>query len=323
MALLISKKFDTSFFGVILNLLNDRVFIMNKKIIPVAFSLLALLAIFFKLPDVSDLIGLIECSTCSHPSPYIPMLAAAYFAALIATILCFDTIPSPPMRYAGLVWAIGLAIVLTYLQGSLCYVCLIAHGCHILVWCFWRPSCPKPENMVGVKLVVVFSAFIAAMALFSTLHITLLAYGLKKKHFMVSSEEQGIVMGPEAVKILKQQILYPKKISDYKGIILNFVSADCPYCRQQMPQLNKIAQSYQSRGFAFFNFCSECNEEVQALGPNLNWVDNSLFEDLLNIQRVPTLVFLDSSGRIVQVLYGVPSNFEQQLQQLLNKYNSN
>ena len=150
---------------------------------PAAFiGLLILTLLFFKLPGVPELFGILNCKSCQTTTPYLPMVAAAYFAAFVTCVLCFPTLPSRPLKYGGIVWALSLAISLTYLSTQLCWICLVAHLLHLSMWLLWKPKTAEPEQAVNSKLALVFTSALAMMALFSTLNVTFLVYGLKFKN---------------------------------------------------------------------------------------------------------------------------------------------
>lgn len=87
----------------------------KNNLLAALFGVVALGALFFKLPGIPDLFGM-TCKSCTASSPYFPMLAAAYFAFLISFILSFPTFPSFSKALGGLFWALGLLVTLTYIS---------------------------------------------------------------------------------------------------------------------------------------------------------------------------------------------------------------
>lgn len=162
-------------------------------------GVIALSVLFFKLPGVPNLFGITECKSCTTNTPYLPMLAAAYFAFIIAIMLSFPLFPSLSVAIGGLFWSIGLMVTLTYFSTEWCLICLIAHACHISIWMtlLWSSKLKKPqkETLLGMKLSLVFTAPISVMALFSTLNFSFLIYG---PHMNPSSDK--LVQVGETVK---------------------------------------------------------------------------------------------------------------------------
>src|SRR5262249_34566778 len=101
-------------------------------------GLLALVALFLSLPEAPNVLGLIGCNSCSSADPYLPLIGAGYFAALIAVALLFPASPGRLVARGGLTWALLLAIALSYVKWpGVCPVCLVGHTCNILIWAIW------------------------------------------------------------------------------------------------------------------------------------------------------------------------------------------
>lgn len=291
--------------------------------VPLICGWVALSALLFKLPGFPELFGMTRCHSCSTDTPYIPMLAAGYFAGFITSILSFKRLPTPILKWGGIIWAVGLSICLTFLSPRLCYICLIAHASHITMWIFWKPRQTLPETMKGMKGALVITSSFAVMALFSTLNFTFLVYGLQVKNPLQTLAKVGVKAKPFQLKTVENQDLSTKTLEQHKGIILNFVSSNCPYCEQQIPQLNALAQELLFPDFRFINITHPITPELKSLGPDLEWVEDSEMHlaSLFGVSGYPTLILLDPLGVVVNVIAGSSSNLEigmkSQLTQLL------
>ncbi len=253
------------------------------------FGMLALTILFFKLPGIS-------CQTCNTVDPYLPMLAISYFAAFLACILCFPSLPSPHFKYTGMIWSIGLAISLTYLNPIWCLICLIAHACHIGMWIFWKPRASGKVKKVAVK-----SSFI----LLSMLSFPLFFYGMQKKN-------DPLVKAGSIIKPFAQ--------SDYKGMIINFVSPNCAYCKEQIATLNKTAKEFHDQGFRFVNVTRHMSDDLQGFGPDFEWIEDqeNNLAPLFGIAAYPTTVLLDSKGVVIKTAVGAPIDFRKDLETFPN-----
>jgi len=283
------------------------------------FAVIALIFLFFKLPGVPELFGISDCKSCSTSTPYLPMLAAAYFSAFLTCILCFRSLPTRSIRYAGLVWSVGLAISLSYLSPDWCVICLFAHTCHICMWIFWKPSQSRPEEMIGMKLSIIFASSVAAMALFSTLNFTFLVYGLqvKSSNTLVKA---GSKVKPFELETVEKNSLSSEHLSLYPGVVLNFVSANCLYCKEQIPKLDEVAKEFHDKGFRFINVSRQLLPDLQDLGPNLEWVEDHQGElpPQFGIAGYPTMILLDPEGVVVEATAGASADFKEMLENQLD-----
>ncbi len=283
------------------------------------FSLLlsacALIALFFKLPGVPEFFGITQCTSCSTSTPYLPMFGAGYFAALFTLILCFRSLPVRSLKWGGYVWSIGLALILTTLSPSLCYICLIAHFCHIGVWHFWKPSAEYSEELKEIKTAIVFTSTVSVMALYSTLNFMFLVYGLEVKNPLATSIKEGGHIQPFAFETLSSD-----ELKEHSGVVLNFVSSNCPYCKEQIPHLNGLAEEFQSSTIRFVTICSQLEADLQTLGPQLEWIEDveGQLSSLFRISGYPTCILLDGSGKVLKVIAGISTDFDQGIRKELS-----
>lgn len=241
------------------------------------------------------------------------MLGAAYFSAFIVAILSFPDLPTRPLKVAGLIWASGLAISLTYLSPFWCWVCLGAHGCHLLMWIIWKPAGAPARHFLGVKLSLVFTSALAAAALFSTLNTTFLIYGLSKPSG--SLVKKGSRVKSFALETLEKKPLSDALLNHSEGTLFNFVSANCPYCKDQLPRLDSLANQFYEQGFRFLSITQSLASDWQPLAPHLEWVEDreGALASLFGIEGYPTLVLVDSQGVIIKIFSGASSSLEKEV----------
>lgn len=269
-------------------------------------SLAALATLLLKLPHVPDLLGIENCQSCSSTTPYLPMLAAGYFAAFTGTALCFRSLPTPPIRAAGLVWAVTLAMTLTYFSQSWCFICLFCHAVHIAMWLTWRPHREAITEAPGVKIATVMAMAIGTTALFSTLNFTFLVYGLKLQSPVSSLVRPGATVDLSTLD---------QPFNRSKTLIFNFVAEHCPYCKEQIPKLDAIAAKLKNERFQFINISQKKVSALETIGPHLEWMedhDRSLAA-LFGVEGYPTLVAVSPEGIIIEAAEGVAPDFEKQL----------
>ena len=128
--------------------------ILRRFLAPLLITL-ALVLLFFKLPETPNPFDLFGCKTCQPMTPYMTLIAAGYFALLGCITLLFPAFPKTHVARGGLLWAVLLALTLTYLNlPEWCSICLICHACHIAIWTWTltpntgrKPLSSKPERL--------------------------------------------------------------------------------------------------------------------------------------------------------------------------------
>lgn len=271
-------------------------------------GLIALAALFFKLPEISNLFG---CKACSATLPYFSLIGSGYFALLIGASLLFPTFPGPQIARAGVTWAVLLAIVLTYLSyPNWCIACLVAHACHIAIWILWllaaQVRSEKPASRFRERLCILLFAPLAVIALFSSLNLTFMAYGFKNKQAIASLQ-----VGDKIPAL-------PLDTSQAESVVINFFSPDCPYCKEQLPIINQMAAEHPETRFIYIS---------PGLPPDQNkptapvdWIedkDGSLHQ-YFKVSRYPTLFVVGKEGKIREVISGLPQNLRRDLLIVLN-----
>ncbi len=261
---------------------------------------LALLAMFLKLPETPNIFSLLGCKSCSISSdPYLPLVGAGYFATLISISLLFPTFPNRQIARGGILWAVLLAIGLTYMNlPGWCLDCLIAHACNIAIWSIWllTPTKEAPTGPLRERLCITLFAPISVMALFSCLNLTFLAYGFKiPQNYSVTTLQPGDV------------------VPHFKDAIVNFVSPNCPYCKEQLAVLNELKDKLGN--YQLVNLTPRLLPELIALAPELEWMEDKegALRELFKVSGYPTLFVIDNEGKIKEVIQGVPEQLQDQL----------
>ncbi len=280
------------------------------------FGLLALAALFLKLPEIPSIF---KCKTCVPGKPYLPMIGSGYFALLIALSMLFPAFPSPLIARAGLIWAALLAISLTYIDWpSICILCIIAHVCHILMWVLWRqvPRTFSLSSPFKERLFLTLLAPIAVVALFGSLNLTFMIDNLRAKQDFI---EQTLQPGESVPKFSLQndenRSFSDSDIATASKTYLNFVSPGCSHCIEQLAIINSIAEELVTGNRRFINICTSLPSNLLEQSPVIEWYLDKDEEvgDLFKISTYPTLFLIGSDGKIERVISGIPNDFKATL----------
>lgn len=95
--------------------------------------------------------------------------------------------------------------------------------------------------------------------------------------------------------------------ADYDLTLVNIWGTTCPPCIQEMPELEKLQNDYADKGFKVLGIVADGNhlaadEIIKALVVTYEHIipDEDFYHDyLIDIQFVPTTVFVNSQGEIV------------------------
>lgn len=281
---------------------------------------IALAVLFLKLPETPNPFGIFGCKNCLSQDPYFTLLSAAYFAFLLAISWLFPTFPSHrEVALGGLLWAVLLGLTLTYmLWPNWCIACLIGHVCNSLIWMIWLLVPPVQRELnkaLRERLCLVFMVPLVAVALFSNLNLTFMAYSHKLDNTSIAT---GLQKGTTVPDFLAQTI--EGRTISYGNhqaageMLINFISPDCLYCREQLPILNAAALKL-SGGPRFVNVISGVSDDLKGLSSNMEWIEDTAghLRDLFQVLGYPTLFVVNSEGTIVQIIAGVPENLQVQL----------
>lgn len=281
---------------------------------------LALLALFFKLPETPDVFGVFGCAACTASSPYLPLLGAGYFALLVATALAFPGFPGPLTARAGLVWAVALAVCLTWfgLPGW-CVACLIAHACNIAIWIIWLAvpavATPPPAN-VGALRCLVLIAPVSVVALFSCLNLTFLVYDWKAPALGLGGPKPRDTI-PDLTLETTEGVRI--RIGE-QPLALNFVSPECHYCKEQLPLVEEARRTLGSDDIRIVNITPGLTDEMKALAPGATWIPDTggQIRTQLGIAGVPTLLIVNPDLTVASVHQGVPKTLTKDVVKALS-----
>lgn len=283
-----------------------------RYLVPV-FGFFALIALFLMLPEAPS----IGCKACSLKDPYIPLMGAGYFSGLIALSFLFPSFPGVYVARGGLVWSVLLTLVLTYINlPSWCVLCLIGHACNILIWTIWV-MVPAAKNVQPVAIrkerlcLLLFVPF-TVVALFSCMNLTFMAYGFKtSRNILGTSLHRG-----DKAPLFTAKTIQGRSINTDAalagGMIINFVSPDCPHCKEQLQVLNTVADQLSDNSYRFVNISSALSSELLHSSPSAEWVEDKEgnLRKLFKISGYPTLVMIGADGKVTQVISGVPEQLK-------------
>jgi thioredoxin-related protein len=273
---------------------------------------MALVALFLKLSEPSTLLHVFNCQACSVNHPYLTLFGSAYFAGLIAISILFPTFPGSQIARSGLICAVLLALVLTYIDfPHICTLCLIGHGCNIFIWTIWvaAPPINNKIRMLPFKKRLCFLLFISlsVVVLFSCLHLTLM-----RDSRQASSERLKI---GDTVPVFSVQTSEGRMVSNTDAnsrMIMNFISSDCPYCRQQLLVLNEIMSQIRASSYRFINIATELPKEVLDYSPGMEWVEDktAILFKLFRVSGYPTLFVIGADSKMIQIVAGVEDDLK-------------
>ncbi len=276
------------------------------------FGILALIALFLKMP------GTVSCRICSSSDPYLPLLGAGYFSLLIAASLLFPTFPGTKLARAGLTWAVLLALILIYIDfPEWCVLCIACHVCHILNWTIWLIAPPlkssPPRTSLKERLYLMLLAPISIVALFSGLNLTFMAYRFKAPSHLAL--QLGDPLPPFTAQTMTGRSITHADFSSASGIIINFVSIDCPHCKEQLQVLEAIILQLDSQSYRFINISPTLPSDVMEYSSSMEWVEDreGALLELFRVAGYPTMFIVGTNGKIVQIIPGVPAQLKREV----------
>jgi peroxiredoxin len=279
---------------------------------------------FLKLPEISNNFGVFGCKTCISKDPYVPLLGSGYFGLLIAISLLFPTFPNPHLARGGLIWALLLALALTYIDlPNLCSACLVGHLCNILIWSIWLfiPSIvykPSFSNR-GMRLCLILFAPVSVVAFFSSLNLTFMVYGFKSR---LNVSKSSLHIG-DPIPIFTIQTVKGREIvnTDRGGMVLNFVTPECPYCEEQLQVFQAVVSKLVNSSYRFINISPKPLPELTRYSSAIDWVEDkdNILRNLFKIHGYPTMYVVGNDGKIIRVIHGVSEGLRDDLETSLVK----
>jgi thiol-disulfide isomerase/thioredoxin len=115
-------------------------------------------------------------------------------------------------------------------------------------------------------------------------------------------------------------------LADLSGqpAVLVFWASWCGFCRDEAPHVNKIADSYVSRGVRVFGINVRDSQARTESGVKDFGIRYAVLRDIdgttarsYKVEGIPTVFFLDGKGIVRYVGNGVPANYSERLDMLL------
>lgn len=140
----------------------------------------------------------------------------------------------------------------------------------------------------------------------------------------------GRMAPPFSFKTQAGRMVSNADLAGVPGTVLNFTAPNCPYCRRQIPKVERVRAEYELRGFRFIDisgtmanpFTPEQTEAaMRTLGSHMELVldpqnrISSLFESM----NPPTLFVIGPAGRIERVFVGDSPTVESALKSELDR----
>lgn len=284
--------------------------------LPFYFGAVILLLLLVKLPGVTSLFTPFDCSRCTIGAPLITWLGAGYFAGLLALIYLAPQFFSRTIASFGLIWAIVMGTFLLWFSPSFCYICFFSHLLHVCIWGYFLVY---PQHGVIFRAPFLRHLLLAVqIGLFTTLAYYVIDEGLFKLG------EKEILEAPQfSFTTLSGEILTSNDLSPYRYVVLQFVLPSCKYCKKQLPLLDQIKEKWDERGIGFFNIVerrhgetdAELQEQLHAYAPHIPIAVDYDFTlgTHFNVRTFPTIIVLNSDGRIVKTINGAYSKLEEEL----------
>ncbi len=135
--------------------------------------------------------------------------------------------------------------------------------------------------------------------------------------------KQGSVAPPFRVRGLDGQHL-ELALMRGKVVVLNFWFIACPPCREEMPKLNRLVDSYSGQNVAFIAFALDPSQQLRSFLANTSFkytvVPNSTKVAInYGVRGAPTHVVIDKQGKVHWIGYGALDDPERELARIINE----
>lgn len=262
-----------------------------------SLAFIAMLAMFFKLPDTPTLFN---CKMCVSDEPYLPLIGTGYFATLLFLFLLVPGFPRPWIARLGMVFAFVLGIGLTYYSyPQWCIACLIAHACHLLIWIIssFRSALKEQHSLSKERLCLIFLAPLATVTFFASINLTFMAYDFK------APTQAALKVGDQV-----------PTSQNFSYTVLNFITPGCFYCKEQLPILNAVAEQIDGP-YRFVQVSPDLPDALVSQSPTSEWIrdGDGKLRELFRVNGYPTLFVIDQEGKIAEIIAGVPERLEVHL----------
>ncbi|MFI5175004.1 MAG: TlpA disulfide reductase family protein [Terriglobia bacterium] len=117
------------------------------------------------------------------------------------------------------------------------------------------------------------------------------------------------------------------KLSDFKGkvVLVNFWAVWCGPCREEIPELVQLYNTYRDKGFVIVGVsdASDLSEIKSFVNEHkMNYpvvIDDGDISDEYNVSGFPTSFLIDRNGKIVKKYPGYSRNLRENLETLIQK----
>lgn len=294
-----------------------------RNCIPI-FGMLSLFLLFFQMVDASQLAGLLGCKNCAMSNPFLILMGAGYFAALISISLLFPNFPNRQIARAGLLWAILLVSGLTYLHlPQWCAACMIGHFFHLLIWTIWvivpAPKSASPPPFFKERIYFLLLSPLIVICLFSSLNVLFLIYHFQDQDeqdlAVAPSFKSGDKVPPFILETTKGDKITHEHLTKAMGTVINFVTSNCPYSNQQLPIVNSVALQFSHAAYRFINVSSTITDDLMHKASAFEWAEDKKgdLHQVFNVRAYPTTFIIGKDGIIKQVILGQPEKLEANL----------
>jgi peroxiredoxin len=115
-------------------------------------------------------------------------------------------------------------------------------------------------------------------------------------------------------------------LGDLRGqpTVLVFWAAWCPFCREETPHVNKLADEYEARGVHVFGINVQDSQGRTEWGVKSFGIRYSVVRDTegntarsYNVEGIPTVIFLDRKGVVRYVGNHIAADYAERLDALL------
>ncbi len=140
----------------------------------------------------------------------------------------------------------------------------------------------------------------------------------------------GLSIPQFTIQTIDKKPVSDEEIQNVPATVLNFVAADCGFCKRQMPQVESIRVEYEKKGVRFINICEtlkkkypidEIPKMMDANGSHseLSHDPDNKIGKLFKVTSFPTMFVVRRDGRIENVNVGVrtASRLRGQLDEIL------
>ncbi len=116
-------------------------------------------------------------------------------------------------------------------------------------------------------------------------------------------------------KTSKGRTITTAEVGRTSAVILNFVSPECPFCKQQLPVIESVASKMPGRSYRYINVSPALSAALIKRSPTAEWIEDGdgQLRQLFHVTGFPTMFVLKENGKIADVVSGVPDTLKDTL----------